>query len=43
LVKVKQWLPQDPQESFFWETMNLFKKNFNKLTNELKKMCLATT
>ncbi|KLL01814.1 MAG: preprotein translocase subunit SecA [Mycoplasmataceae bacterium RC_NB112A] len=35
LVKVKIYLPQEPQEAFFWETINLFKKGFSQLNQRI--------
>jgi len=36
LISVKIYLPENPQESFFWEVSELFENNFNKLKKEVK-------
>ena len=35
LVNVKVYLPQEPQEAFFWETIDLFHKGFQQLNKRL--------
>jgi preprotein translocase subunit SecA len=35
LVKIKIYLPQEPQEAFFWETISLFHKGFNQLKQRI--------
>ncbi|MCE8168204.1 MAG: preprotein translocase subunit SecA [Candidatus Moeniiplasma glomeromycotorum] len=36
LASVKYYLPQEPQEAFFWETINLFHRGFQKLNRRLE-------
>ncbi|MCE8162661.1 MAG: preprotein translocase subunit SecA [Candidatus Moeniiplasma glomeromycotorum] len=38
LVKVKVYLPQEPQEAFFWETISLFKKGFKQLNQKVSSL-----
>ena len=38
LVSVKVYLPQDPQEAFFAETVNLFQKGFQRLNARLSEI-----
>ncbi|WNE40602.1 MAG: Protein translocase subunit SecA [Mycoplasmataceae bacterium] len=35
LANVKVYLPQEPQEAFFWETIDIFQKGFQQLNNRL--------
>jgi hypothetical protein len=35
LVNVKVYLPQEPQEAFFWETIDLFQQGFQQLNKRL--------
>jgi preprotein translocase subunit SecA len=35
LISVKFWLPQDPQEAFFWEAIALFRKGIKELKSFL--------
>jgi preprotein translocase subunit SecA len=37
LISVKSWLPQDPQEAFFWETVTLFRKGIQELKSFFNK------
>jgi len=38
LVNVKVYLPQDPQEAFFWETIDLFQRGFRQLNKKLNEI-----
>jgi len=38
LVNAKVYLPQDPQEAFFWETAELFREGFKQLNKKLEKI-----
>ncbi|CFW92853.1 Protein translocase subunit SecA [endosymbiont DhMRE of Dentiscutata heterogama] len=35
LVNVRAYLPQEPQEAFFWETINSFQQGFRQLSSRL--------
>jgi len=36
--EVKVYLPQDPQEAFFWETIDLFQRGFRQLNKKHNKI-----
>lgn len=38
LSRIKNYLPQDPQEGFFWETIDLFQTGFQRLNKRLSEI-----
>jgi preprotein translocase subunit SecA len=40
LVHVRQWLPQDPQEAFFWETSELFQVTRRHIHKKMRQILL---
>ncbi|RHZ35989.1 DEAD/DEAH box helicase [endosymbiont GvMRE of Glomus versiforme] len=40
LVYVRQWLPQDPQEAFFWETSELFQVTRRHIHKKMRQILL---
>jgi hypothetical protein len=38
LANVKIYLPQEPQEAFFWETIDIFQKGIQQLSKKLTEI-----
>lgn len=38
MIWTRNYLPQDPRESFLWETKKIFEKKFKKMEKEIKKI-----
>ncbi|WNE40393.1 MAG: Protein translocase subunit SecA [Mycoplasmataceae bacterium] len=41
LANVKAYLPQEPQEAFFWETIDIFQKGFQQLNKRLADIFIS--